>query len=83
MNWVPGGGGAKPVGTAGLNRHAHYTLLTLPAHIINRLHKFGHDILTANILYLELKSRSQKTFPTRNSNILQYEPVLTKLLLHL
>ena len=31
---VPGGGGAEPVGAAGLNRHAYHTLLTLPVYVI-------------------------------------------------
>ena len=31
---VPGGGGAEPVGAAGLNGHAHHTLLTLPVQYV-------------------------------------------------
>ncbi len=44
---VPEGGGAEPVGAAGLNGHAHYTLLALSANVSfrRRLQLIGNNFL--------------------------------------
>jgi hypothetical protein len=42
---VPEGGGAEPVGAAGLNGHAHYTLLALSANVSFSLYYMQYLVL--------------------------------------